>query len=232
MEKRKKPAKAKLDLRRSPQFRGIRWHQDQLFDPLRFTVLTASQLSDSDKETIRATMLMTVSGPEAMTLPGKGNYWACEQISNGYRQTLVLKFKGIEVALFYKRQLTVIEPQSESPGYHPEGVLQDPVEAWQRLDLLGPSAKKQNSVLKSLHDRLAEENRLLAARVESLDAIASISDTNIVGLQKQVEGLQTRIKALTTPKPPVTAQTTGKTRQNAKSKRPAPRINRKKRGKR
>lgn len=229
-EKRKK--RVKYTKGHTPGHAGVRYHKGYCYDKLRHVVLTASQMAEPDRETVRATIETITSGPEAMTLPNGMNGWACIQISNGYRQAVVLAYKGTEVALFYKRQLTEIEPQSESPGYHPEGVLQDPLEAWQRLDLLGPSAKKQNMVLKSLHDRLLEENRLLTSRVRTLESIEDVLDGNVAGLEKQVNTLQTRLKALTPIKPTSKAQTTARTRQNAKPVRYKSRSNTKKRGKR
>jgi hypothetical protein len=122
------------------------------------------------KAQVTSVMKTVTSGAEAMTLPDKpGSGWSCivADRNAGNGRVLVVSFAGTEVALFYKRQLTEIIPE---PGDKtPEGVLQDPREAWQRLDLLGHSAEQSNYVLAQTHRRLEESNHLLTSRAQSLE---------------------------------------------------------------
>lgn len=118
-------------------------------------------MSAVDKDMVLATLKTITTGAAAQTLPDGINKWAC--IVSHDKRSLVLSYKGIEVSLFYHRQLT---PVTLQPGdRHPEGVMQDPSEAWQRFDLVGKSAKQKNIVLVNVHQRLEEENKVLQARL-------------------------------------------------------------------
>src|SRR5580692_6222054 len=149
---------------------GVRYHEGYVWDKLRYSVLTLTQLSEADKALILGTLKTVNSAAHAMTLPQilhrDGNLknnkmenlvmngWACNCIDQ-LGKCYVLSFRGIEVALFYKRQLTTIKL---NPGdKQPEGVTQDPEEAWQRLDLLGQSAKRANLVLTTTMNQLKDE---------------------------------------------------------------------------
>lgn len=146
---------------------GIRYHKGFVHDKLRHTVLTSNQMPIEYKELILATLKTITTGPQAMTLPDGKNGWAYKVFKESYDRSGVLSFFGFEVAVFYKRQLT--EVKLEPGDRYPEGVLQDPEDAWQRLDLLGSSAKQANVVLTNYHKRLEEENKLLHDRVKTLD---------------------------------------------------------------
>jgi hypothetical protein len=176
--KRKASAKRKKELAKllskksrehgANPYSAVRYHNGYVFDPTRYTVLTASNMSKEWKAQVTSVMKTVTSGPEAMTLPEKPG-WACivADRNAGNGRVLIVSYSGTEVALFFKRQLTTIIPE---PGDKtPEGVMQDPREAWQRLDLLGHSAEQSNFVLAQTHRRLEEANRLLTSRVGDLD---------------------------------------------------------------
>lgn len=151
---------------------GVRYHKNYVYDQLRYTVLTVSQMSEQDKHMVQASLKTITTGPEAMVLPDGVNGWACVTLDLRGRAFL-LSYKGIEVALFYKRQLTEIKLE---PGDRfPEGVCQDPNEAWQRLDIIGLSAKKANLVITTQHKRIENENKILSSRTstqqELIDAL-------------------------------------------------------------
>jgi len=147
-------------------FSGVRYHKGYVYDKLRHTVLTINQMSEADKRFVQATLKTIVTGPDAFVLPDGTNGWACSKLDL-QGKSYVLSYRGIEVALFYKRQLHEIALQ---PGdRYPEGVCQDPKEAWMRLDFLGLSAEKANFVLGTEHKRLNEENKILKDRLQTLD---------------------------------------------------------------
>lgn len=146
-------------------YSAVAYHQGYVYDKIRYTVLTASQMSTERAEMVTSTLKTITTGPQAMTLPEIPG-WACTAVGMGSK-VFIVSYLGIEVALFFKRQLTEIIPE---PGEKiPEGVLQDPKEAWQRLDLLGRSAEKSNFVLTQTQRRLEESNKLLESRVKDLD---------------------------------------------------------------
>src|SRR5580658_5794928 len=163
---------AKLLRRKSKEhgaqpYSKVIYHENYVYEPIRFTVLTSSQMTKDRLEMVTSALKTITSGSEAMTLPMKSG-WSCTQLDReSLGRCYVVAYLGIEVALFFKRQLTEIIPE---PGEKtPEGVLQDPKEAWQRLDLLGRSAEKSHFVLTQTQRRLEETNRLLASRAQSLD---------------------------------------------------------------
>lgn len=163
---------------------GVRYHQGYIYDKLRYTVLMLTQMSARDKSLVESTLKTITTAPQAMTLPQvtykdgnplnnkadnlESNGWACtciDQLGKCY----VVSYHGFEVAVFYKRQLHTIKLE---PGdKHPECVLQDPQDAWMRMDLFGPSAKRANYVLTSSMNQLKEENKILNTRIQTLEML-------------------------------------------------------------
>jgi len=97
----------------------------------------------------------------------------------------VLKFKGAEVALFFKRQIAEVEPLPSDPI--PEGVIEDPADIWMRIDLLGMSAKQVTSKVgkdkRDLEQQLVLANQEIAAKQKLLD----LQETEIFNLKKLSE---------------------------------------------
>ena len=169
---------------------GVRYHKGYVYDSLRYTVLTCNQLSKEDRELVEGTLKPIVTGAEAMTLPSTPG-WRTTQIDQAGR-AFIVSYHGTEVALFYKRQLTELRLY---PGdSFPEGVLQDPVDAWQRLDLIGQSAKRANIVLFSSMKRLEETNKLLETRVQTLDELNDSLQKEHDGMQRKINELETQLK--------------------------------------
>jgi len=197
LNKRRKEEIAKLLRKKSRQrgpnpYSAVRFHQGYVFDPVRYTVLTASQMSSEREEMVTSTLKTVTSGPEAMTLPEKPG-WATHGIGFDGR-VYIVSYLGTEVALFFKRQLTEVVPE---PGEKvPEGVLQDPKEAWMRLDLLGRSAEKSHFVLTQQHRRLEEANRLLTSRVQTLDDLNDSLTYKLEDKESQITHLEDTKNAL------------------------------------
>lgn len=156
-------------------YAGVRVHQGGVYDSLRHTQLTCTLISPPDKELIEGTLKTIITGPQAVTLPDGKNGWSVVELAAASFNTMgqcrayLVMYKGMEVALYFKRQLTEIKLQSGDR--YPEGVLQDPSEAWQRLDLLGKSAKQSNVVLINIQARLEQENSILKERVQTLETL-------------------------------------------------------------
>ena len=167
-------------------YSAVRFHDGYVYEPIRYTVLTASQMTSERVEMATSALKTVTTGPQAMTLPEKPG-WACTQVGHGGR-IYIVAYLGIEVCVFFKRQLTEIIPE---PGEKvPEGVLQDPKEAWQRLDLLGRSAEKSNFVLTQTMRRLEETNRLLASSAKDVDDLNDALQHKIGHLTQDVRTLQ------------------------------------------
>jgi hypothetical protein len=154
-------------------YAGVPVHGTGVYDALKYTTLTCTSMSETVKTYVESVLKTITTGAEVKTLPNR----QIDGVTNGWRVTvldmmgrvILVTYLGIECALYYKRQLTEIKLL---PGdKHPEGVLKDPNDAWQRLDLLGRSAKQQNIVLTNLHNRLKEENSVLKNRISTLEAL-------------------------------------------------------------
>jgi hypothetical protein len=148
----------------------IRYHKKWMQDRIKYPVLTISQLSDKALESVRAFVKPLVTGEEAgkkvvqliRAAEGESIEWSyslLDQLGN----VGVLRYRGIEVALYFKRQVTEQSPGIGEPI--PEARIEDPTDVWQRLDLLGPSAKKANVVLKNYHEGLQSQIALLTQEV-------------------------------------------------------------------
>lgn len=175
---------------------AVKFHKGYAYDKVRHTVLTIAQLSDDMKDSIQAALKAITTGAEAKTMPLQPG-WSCSVLDMRGR-VLALSYHGIEVALFFQRQLTEIEPQ---PGQRiPEGVLQDPQEAWMRLDIFGPSAKRANIVMKHMFEQQKEEIKLKNERIETLeqlvDSVAGQQKAEITKLEIALDKAQTTIGVL------------------------------------
>src|ERR1035437_978991 len=97
--------------------------------PIRYRVLLVEQLSQADKLIISAKVSMMYSGPEAemysfrrtckqhdeeKSIKFVNENWQYEVLDRMGR-VVALKYKGVEVALFVKRQLTEVEPVFDDP---------------------------------------------------------------------------------------------------------------------
>ena len=187
---------------------GVRYHKGYVFDQLRYTVLTSTLMHHTDKALVEGRLKVLNDGPNAMTVPKLtykdgnpenikseniiSNGWSCE-ILDQHRRVYLLAYKGIEVGLFFKRQLTEIKL---NPGdHHPEGVLQDPIEAWQKLDLLGQSAKRANYVLTTKIESLESENKMLSKRVETLEDLNFKLEKTVLQKEGAREALSRALKS-------------------------------------
>ena len=170
---------------------GVAYHKGFVYDQLRFTCLTIAHMSKVNWDMVHAMLKTIVTANQALTLPDGVNGWACQCLDQNGR-VYILSYKGIEVALYFKRQLTEIKL---NPGDHyPEGVMQDPSEAWQRLDIAGRSAKQANVVLTKMHERIEDENSLLTKRVNTLQQLNDKLEEEIKKKDKQIISMRSKAK--------------------------------------
>ena len=149
-------------------YAGVPVHGTGVYDALRYTVLTCSTISSLDREFIEAKLKTITNGAQVKNLPDGKNGWNCLTLDPMGR-ALLISYRGIECALFYQRQLT--ENKLLPGDRFPESVLKDPQDAWQRLDLLGKSAKQANIILTNKQFTLEEENKVLNQRVKTLEEL-------------------------------------------------------------
>lgn len=160
--------------------------------PIKYRVLLVDQMSKADKIAVAAKVSTLYTGPEAKSssyrqiAPGQfeNENWQYE-IKDYQGQVGVLKFKGVEAAVFYKRQVTEIEPLPVDPV--PEGVIRDPDDAWVRLDLLGLSARR-TGVRLGKQKRAGDEALILAEKELAVkEQLLGTIETENFNLRKDLE---------------------------------------------
>jgi len=170
---------------------GVGYHKSYMYDKLQYTCLTVDHMSKVNHDMVNATLKTIVSATDARLLPDGVNGWACECLDQNGR-VYVLKYKGIEVALFFKRQLTEIKL---NPGdRYPEGVMKEPDDAWQRLDIASKSARQANVVLTGMHNRIETSNKLLIERVGTLSELNDKLEEEIKKKDKHISNLNAKAK--------------------------------------
>lgn len=169
-------------------FGGPRYGKNYLAHKYAVPVLAVLKLSTSEKEAIRALIKPITTGLEAeqfifekvAVAPSQSMIarheqgWSFIWLDQLHRAG-VLRLKGIEVCLFYKRQVIEEEPAPGEPL--PEGILKEPSDAWQRLDLLGRSAREANLFLKQKHESLNQSTVILQQQVQANKVIADAAET-------------------------------------------------------
>jgi len=167
------------------------YHKGYVADKYQFTVLAIDRIPKEQKEMVRAKVKTLTSGREAEAIVGNG--WTYE-ILDKLGRVGVLKFNGIEVALFLKRQVVTEQPAPGDPI--PEEAIKDAYDQWQRLEVLGPSAKAANFFIKRNTEALSEQVGILNARVENLQQLADGFEIEAGHKQTAVEDLQKVIARL------------------------------------
>lgn len=160
---------------------GHKHHVGFVRDKVKHRVLIVELFLERQKavlEKVKAVVKTLTTGDSAREFATRDTYerrlinqeaeWRYDILDMNRGKAGVLKYHGVEVALYYKREITEVMPGvGEKPPEHP---LVDPEDAWQRLDLLGPSAKRANIVLKRYHTMLEEDNKLLKDEIQILKA--------------------------------------------------------------
>jgi hypothetical protein len=160
--------------------------------PISYKVLMVNQFNAVDLKEIAkglAHAISPVKAKELLPQPGKRSVWSMRQISLvGNFDVQSLHYKGLEVAVFWRRQLSEVTPDPSDPV--PEGVIEHPDDVWVRLDLIGKSARQLMQLMQS---EFNEKNRL-QVEVDSLIRINEAHETTIKALQSEIKALKTKPK--------------------------------------
>lgn len=152
--------------------------------PLTYRVLAVDRLSDKDKRLVTKVLIKVKTDADAKKLVGVGSRWGYKPLAYQTDRVGVISYKGIEVAIMFKRVTLIIEPLPEDPI--PEGTLENAEDVWQRHDLFGVSVRQQHKIVRTEVESQESESKLLQLELEAKDKI-------IAGLQKQIKGQQTII---------------------------------------
>lgn len=123
----------------------------------KYKVLQVDMLKSVDKERAAAVSSFVRSGEEAYKLEGQEGFSYCDLDLRG--RCGVVRYRGVEVALLFKREVVEREPAVAEPV--PERVLSHPFDAWLQIDLLGVEEfEKKKGIGDRLRQALAQVERL------------------------------------------------------------------------
>lgn len=189
-------------------YSSVRYGKNYTAHKITYPTLSASRVTAAEKEAIRAEIKPITSGEEAerfvfTKVDDQPRYtlgWRMFWLDQLHRAGVLCK-NGVEVALFFKRQIVEEEPAPGDPV--PEGWLKEPLDAWQRLDLFGKSAREANLFLKKKHEHLNQEVTVLQQRVEASRVLADTSEDAkfraedaLAAREKTILQLQERISVI------------------------------------
>lgn len=160
--------------------------------PLTYTVLMVGQFTPEDEKVIAKGLIMATTPTKAKALlptPEKKTKWSLKplMLAGNYDIHLLL-YKGLEVALYFKRQTSVITPDPEDPM--PEGHLENSDDVWIRLELFHKSPRQ---LVGAVRDEIVELNReitRLNTLLEAKNAIIAADEQTRKTLQGQIKSLQ------------------------------------------
>ncbi len=165
--------------------------------PIKYRVLVAMQLSKADKLEVAAKVATVYTGQEAIEAAfhrKNPTVWVNEnwqyEILDKTGRVGVLKFRGAEVALFFKRQIQEFEPLPIDPI--PEGIIKDPEDAWQRYDLFGLSARQVSARVGKTNRDLEEELRLANEELKAKQVVVDKVETENLRLHQELEKLKVK----------------------------------------
>lgn len=158
----------------------------------KYKVLTHEGISQRDKNNITAAVALLFTGKEAET-------FAQGEQQNGWSfvwhdlqgRVGILRYKGIEVALFINRQITEWESGQFDPT--PDGILTDPIDSWARMDLLGPSARQVRRVVANQKKQMEDELKLQKDAATAAEALADAAEREAKSLKLKVDDLNQQL---------------------------------------
>jgi hypothetical protein len=177
--------------------------------PLTYKILMVRQFTDEDTKIITKGLIKALTPQKAKDLlptpSTPRSKWMLRSVSQvGSFDVQILMYKGLEVALFFKRQTSIITPELEDPT--PEGCIEDEDDIWVRMELFGKSPRQLvGSVAKELADKDLEISTLKMAleskdrveehyKVQGLRADAKVRDTLLEDALQQIKLLSGKLK--------------------------------------
>lgn len=156
--------------------------------PLTYKVLMVTQFTDEDMKIISKGLIKAVTPVKARELlptPQQSkSKWMLRSVSHvGTFDVQILMYKGLEVALYLKRQTSIVTPELGDPA--PEGCIESEDDVWARLDLFSKSPRQLvGSVANELAAKDLEITRL-HIELESKDRLGKHYE--IIGLRNELK---------------------------------------------
>ena len=144
-----------------------------------YKVLPTDSLPRPAKDLIDVKMRGIKTGVDAEILAGNDGW--------GYHKTFlpgtvgILTYKGVEVALYYRRQM--IEVSSDECDPFPVGAIKDPKEAWVRIEFLHCKASVEKGAW------FADQEKELLSKIANLEGLNKQRDQENELLHEAVDNL-------------------------------------------
>jgi hypothetical protein len=164
--------------------------------PLTYTVLMVGQFTVQDEKEIAKGLVIGTTPEKAKKLlptPIKKTKWSLKPLMLvGNYDAHLLQYKGLEVALYFRRQVSIVTPEACDPA--PEGVLQNPDDVWARIDLFQKSPRQLVGTVTAELESKDREIIRLNYEIEAKDALLSADEHTMKSLRGQLmEATQTHI---------------------------------------
>jgi hypothetical protein len=170
----------------------IPYRKDIFREAMEYNSLTINDISDKDRKIVLKQLIKINSGKDAEDLilsnynsvgiPKHEIFWQYSK-TDIHGRVGILKYKGIEVALFIERQLTKRRIDPEHPIS--EAKMKDPKDAWMRFDLFGLSAQQSRRPTVQLIAKLQKQVESLEQKLATQLAINNQLEVNIKRLYKK-----------------------------------------------
>lgn len=155
--------------------------------PIRYKVLSINMLPKHLQAELASKLLILNTGDEAKALAGQPPGWGYRTLDTVGRIGL-LSMRGVEVALFFKRQCQEVEVEDCDPV--PEGEIKEPIDIWVRLDILGLSARQKNARIKRELNSMSAVHALNETQLAAKEQIISTQDADIKRITAQLAAAQ------------------------------------------
>lgn len=149
--------------------------------PLVYKVLSVRALNAKDLALVIKVLAKVNTPKQAEKLVGPASKWGFKMLALSDARVGVSTYRGVEVALFFKRMTVDVVPDPIDPV--PEGALEHPEDVWVRFDLFGKSARQQLKIIRAETESQEEESNLLRAELVIKEQLIRSNISQIRGLQ-------------------------------------------------
>lgn len=128
--------------------------------------------------------LKTGDAAKDLALDGTNKWTVTETFPPG--RVVILMHSGAEVALFYKRQVTSIQSDSDADPV-PQCAIKDPLEAWTRLEFLHVKSSMNRTTW------FLEKEKEYSMKIKALEGLVENKGYENDALQKYISILNTQV---------------------------------------
>lgn len=163
----------------------------------KYLVLSSNMLDEQELELCEAEAKTLATASQAENFAARTPGWSFLRMNVGVG---VLRWKGVDVALYYQRQFIRYQPAEDGPVEHaPAKTLKNEDEAWMRVSLLETkSALKQAQFFTREYDQAVSEAKQYKGLADSRQRENDLLSGRTVQLEKEIEALKDALKKVRT----------------------------------